>query len=467
MRFILCDIGSLRPDHLGCYGYERPTSPTIDSLARDGLLCTAAFTSDATTSGARAALFAGRFGLNNGVVTDGALGDVITGHTPVAEQGRSAPAPLLHEYCAASDIRTVAVSPFGRQPARWFYTGWNEVYDPWCGRLPHEVTARDINAVALPWLRAHADEAFLLYLSYNNLYAHIDTPLDERETEYWEEFSTADAPLHPGEAQFAAHRELHAAFAPRAQRVPTREAVWKMMHSYDARIRTVDAALGEVVAALDDSGVLDQTVIVVVSDHGVLFGECGCYGGHISAHYHCIQVPLIVRAPEYIAGGTRLPGYVYALDLCPTLCEMAGLSVPAGYHGRSLLRAVEQGDEGRDYIVAGHGHYTAQRTLLAGEWKLNRTWHSGFWDFDDTELYQIAHDTREDVNRADDNPDQILALNRKMRQWLDEYRPDHADPLARVACEEPPGYIRFGQELRARVRRGDLHPPDGYDGRWI
>jgi arylsulfatase A-like enzyme len=468
VKIVLCDIGGLRADHVGCYGYQRPTTPSLDSLAAEGLLCEAAFASDATTSGARAALFSGRFGLDNGIVTDGATADTIAGHTPIAEQGPNAAYPLLQEHLAARGVHTAAITPFGRQPARWFYTGWHELHDPWATRLPHEVLAGDVNDLALPWLQANAARDFFLYLSYNNLYAHIDAPLDERATEYWEEFAALPAPAHPDEAQFAAHRELHAAFAPRVQRVPTREAVWKMIHSYDARIRTVDHAVGEIVAALDDAGILDETVLAVTSDHGVLFGECGCYGGHISAHYRCIHVPLIMRAPAVVPAGARLTGYVYPLDLGPTLCSMAGAAVPSGYHGLSLLSALENAEfGGREYIVSGHGHYTAQRTLLCGNWKLNRTWHGGFWEFDDTELYDIANDAFEHVNHAADEPETILRLNRRMRQWLDEYRPDHADPLARVACEEPPGYIRFGQELRAQVRRGDLRPPDGYAGRWM
>jgi hypothetical protein len=120
----------------------------------------------------------------------------------------------------------------------------------------------------------------------------------------------------------------------------------------------------------------------------------------------------------------------------------------------------------RGCVVCSHGHYTAQRTLVSSGWKLNRTWHSGFWDFADTELYHIETDPRETTNCAATEPARVLDLMRKMRQWLDQYQPDHADPLARIACDEPPGFIRAGHELRARVRRGELAAPESYHGRW-
>jgi len=73
MKFIFIDISSLRADHLSCYGYKRPTSPAIDKLAEEGVICNNAFSSDATNAGARASIFSGRFGIETGVVTDGLL----------------------------------------------------------------------------------------------------------------------------------------------------------------------------------------------------------------------------------------------------------------------------------------------------------------------------------------------------------------------------------------------------------
>ena len=68
MRILYVDVDSLRPDHLGCYGYHRPTSPVIDGIAREGVRFTNYFASDSPCVPSRAALFSGRPGIRNGIV---------------------------------------------------------------------------------------------------------------------------------------------------------------------------------------------------------------------------------------------------------------------------------------------------------------------------------------------------------------------------------------------------------------
>ncbi|MBT3401952.1 MAG: sulfatase-like hydrolase/transferase, partial [Rhodospirillaceae bacterium] len=69
MRILYIDIDSLRPDHLGCYGYDRPTSPNVDQIAAEGARFTGVYVSDAPCLPSRASLFSARFGVQNGVVT--------------------------------------------------------------------------------------------------------------------------------------------------------------------------------------------------------------------------------------------------------------------------------------------------------------------------------------------------------------------------------------------------------------
>src|SRR3954462_4174687 len=68
MRILLLDLDSTRPDHLGCYGYQRNTSPNIDRIAQDGVRFTNYYTSDAPCLPSRTALMTGKFGIHNGVV---------------------------------------------------------------------------------------------------------------------------------------------------------------------------------------------------------------------------------------------------------------------------------------------------------------------------------------------------------------------------------------------------------------
>ncbi len=465
MKLVVFDISALRADHLGCYGHQRPVSPAMDELARSGVRWEHAYTSDATKAGARAALLSGRCGAETGIVTDGGLADIISGHTPVSMHGLSAPRPLLPELLSAHGVHTAAISPFGRQPARWFYHGWREVLDPWCEREPCEVSARDVNALALPWLTQHAQDDFLLYLTYYDLCSRFDAPLSEAAAAYWHALAACGDPAHPDEETFAAHAHLHAAFAPRIHQAPSRTAVWKLVHDYNARIRAVDDCVAALLRHLCAIGIEEHTAVLLTSDHGVLFGECGCYGGHISAHHQCARVPLIIRAPG-VTPGTVCTTPCTMPDSMPSICALFGIEPPAGIHGISLFTQLDDPRAAHPAIVCGHGQYTAQRAVIMDGWKLNRTWHSGFWEFDDAELYHVASDPHERDNRAAAEPERVRALQRVLRDWLARHVADQADPLARVACEEPPGFLHFGQTLRARVRSGELTPPPAYRGRW-
>ena len=466
MKFIFIDISSLRADHLSCYGYKRPTSPAIDKLAEEGVICNNAFSSDATNAGARASIFSGRFGIETGVVTDGLLSDVIRGHTPISLYGLNARCPMLAEYLASNGIKTAAITPFGRQNARWFYTGWQEIYDLHPGVNPLDVDACTINKSALPWISQNAKNDFFLYLTYDNLSGISDAPLTKNEADYLDSLAAHGEPQIPDEQTFQKHHNLHAAFSPKAHRSTSQKAMRQLIHKYNAKIRSIDDCVKEIVSLLEKSGILDDTAIIITSNHGVLMGECGCYGGHINTHYNSSRVPLIIRAPKKIGRGIAFDGLCYSLDISATILDMLGLESPSGYHSLPLADLMENSPQGRNYVVCSHGHYTAQRAIISSDWKLNRTWHNGFWQFSDTELYDIKNDSSEKKNLANVESKHVLNLMKKIHNWTNEFCSDKVDPLAAIACAEPPGFLTYGQELRERVIRGEITPPENYSGRW-
>ena len=116
MKVIYFDIDTLRPDHLSCCGYGRPT-PHIDALAADGVRFSRAYASNTPCMPARAALFTGCFGVVNGVETHGTA--ALSVATP--------PETALPRVLSWEGVHTAAVSSFGRHPAPWFYNGFSHV----------------------------------------------------------------------------------------------------------------------------------------------------------------------------------------------------------------------------------------------------------------------------------------------------------------------------------------------------
>ncbi len=111
MRLLLIDIDSLRPDHLGCYGYARPTSPHIDQLARDGVRFSEMYASDTPCLPSRTALWSGQFGIRNGVVNHGGVAA-----EPFGDSARREMQTVLGKTCWMRCLREFRLQDSHRQP---------------------------------------------------------------------------------------------------------------------------------------------------------------------------------------------------------------------------------------------------------------------------------------------------------------------------------------------------------------
>jgi arylsulfatase A-like enzyme len=164
MRVLLVDIDSLRPDHLGCYGYERPVSPTIDRLAADGVRFTECFASDTPCLPSRTALATCRFEARTGVVTHFGSGQWFDyedrGHS--FDEDR----PLAFRLLSRNGVRTATVSSFGDHHSAYHFPGsFTDAIQPTPDTTTE--TCADVTRAATRWLGEHgtADD-WLLHVQY-------------------------------------------------------------------------------------------------------------------------------------------------------------------------------------------------------------------------------------------------------------------------------------------------------------
>jgi arylsulfatase A-like enzyme len=111
---------------------------------------------------------------------------------------------------------------------------------------------------------------------------------------------------------------------------------------YEAEIRCADAAIGDLLDEMKRRGWLDDTIVVVTSDHGESFREHGTTEHGWNLYPEVYEVPLVIAWPGRLAGGVRVDRQVSSIDVAPTLLELAGLAVPRSFEGRSL-RPLESG----------------------------------------------------------------------------------------------------------------------------
>jgi len=450
---VYVDVDSLRSDHVGAYGYSRPTTPNIDAVADRGVVFKRAYVANSPCLPSRAALVSGRYGLDNGVETHGTGSQQL--RTPAHDiewagtwtkrvEGR--PWWTLPELFFENRIETCAVSSFPRHPAPWFYHVWHQFRQP---QEPDDidesfqtVRGETVVSAAEQFVRDCDEEDFFLYVQLWDPHSPLNRPATEVER-----FHDGEPHPYPTSEQIAAHQEWDTWRSATHMDIKDRDDLAELLARYDAEIRYVDEQIGRLVETLRRQDLYDETLLVITADHGEEFGEHGLYEEHWSTFEGTQHVPLVVKPPdstEWDAGGRD--HLVTNVDLPPTLADYADLEPPARWQGRSLRPIIETPDrEWRDHVVVDHGLYTAQRAVRTDEWKYIVTKHPGMWESvtPEEQLYRLADDPWEQTECADEYPDVVRRLRDMLAEWTQDHLQAEEDALETVAREGPAGYRAF------------------------
>jgi len=342
---------------------------------------------------------------------------------------------------------TISFSNFAdRHYGMWFAHGWSEMHTPNLKRGGE--TAEQVNAPLLRWLKHNATrENYLLHINYwdaHRLYKmdpswadrFADTPPpDWPDEEAFERLNRITGPF-TGTGQFRDHRSLVPLMP---GKITNRKEFVHAVTGYDAAIAYVDHHVGIVLEELDRQGVLEDAVVLITADHGDAFGEHGIFTDHVCADACIHHIPLIVRTPGVTPPGGTDDAMLYNVDLSPTLCELLGAEIPAGWDGRSFGENL-RGRKGlrRDALVWGHALYTVQRAVRTGRHLVIRTYDAYGYPFEPVELYDMQADPYPTRNLRDEQPQTVAECQHIMDVWVSEQRaaPDTiGDPFEAVLAE--------------------------------
>lgn len=414
-NIVLISIDTLRADRLGAYGYSRNTSPNIDALAADGLLFENCFSQAPATLISHSTMFTGLFPGTHGAqcMTFTAL---------------SSAAQTLPEILAMNGYRTAGFTG-GAQLGRFFgfSQGFEAYNDEGGGFLETWPRARK-------WLNANGGEKFFLFLHTFDTHHPYKPPAP---------FNTMFYKNYDGPLEDSIPIELIEAI--NSGEIKVTEADRKHISAvYDGAIRYTDGYIGKITTYLKENNLLDNTIVVLTSDHGEEFNEHGVMGMHAHTLYdELLHVPLIIRLPE--DAPSKIPQRVGLVDLVPSLLDFVGISYPPeAFEGTSFAAFADKD------LSCPTSSSTPARTLFAekeflsvedfgkmksirnGSWKFTmlttppqprtffRIFGSLIYPIRGKELYQIDADPGEHDNKIASRIPRARAMEAALYDYIKE-----------------------------------------------
>ena len=454
MKIIMLDLDTLRPDHLGCYGYSRNTSPAIDSIARDAMRFDNYYCSDAPCLPSRAALVTGMFGIHSGAVNHG--GHAADIKSSGLERGFNEPVlenSLFMQFRKAGML-TATVSSFAeRHSSYWFNSGFNEVYN--CGKRGGE-SAEEVMPAALDWVERHSDdENWFLHINMWDPHtpyrapADFGNPFEHEPTPEWitedvlKEHIKHVGPHSINELMMYDDKE-YPSYPRQPGKASDMDGLRAVFDGYDCGIRYMDEKVGQLVSLLKNRGIYDDCAIIITSDHGENMGELGIYSEHATADNITPHIPMIIKWPGMSTGVDT--GFHYNLDLLPTVAELLDLPKFRRWDGESYLKTLRTGENtGREYLVLSQCAHVCQRAVRFDDYIYIRTYHDGYHLFPVEMLFNIKDDVYEQYNFADKLPEVCGKACRYLTDWQQDMLmtgTDDVDPLWTVVKEGGPFHAK-------------------------
>jgi arylsulfatase A-like enzyme len=415
---------------LGCAGHPSLRTPHLDRLASEGIHFRNAFCTTSLCSPSRASILSGLYAHAHGVKNN---------FTEYPEALESFPRRLQEAGYETAYIGKWHMGEGNDAPRPgfdWFVThkGQGKYFDTEFAiqgerRVLPGYYTNVVTDLALDWVRKPRTKPFLLMLGHKASHSfYVPEPkyantFDAVDVRYPESaFDLAGKPQWVRDRLTTWHGIYGPLFEFRKDFPDTRPegvaAFASMVRSYWSTILSVDDSVGRIRAALEELGVLDDTIIIFLSDNGILEGEHGMVDKR-TMHEPSIRIPLIVRYPRRVppAAARKVDEMVLTLDIAPTILDLCGSQPITKTHGRSFAPLLDRKTVDwrkswyYEYDYEKQFPYTPNvRGVRTDRWKYVRYPHGdGGPDRHRAELYDLAADPDERQNLIDE-PEQAATI---------------------------------------------------------
>lgn len=377
-------IDALRANNLGCYGYNKNTSPFIDKISEEALLFKNAFSTTNVTDASLTSIFSGFYPKSHGIINHAEK--VTKQEINTFQQSEI---QLLPEILKSFGYNTLAIDWLGK----WHRKG----YDYYSG-FEEEGLIKQRNKIfkkcpaAIQTIISNVYRTFILNdskkatLTTNQALKAFE--LDRNKPffmfiHYWDVHTPYTPPKHflnklykntsEGKNDFS---EIINSLGNEKWRNYIKKCFGKSKSSkaiianYDASIRYVDNEIERIVHFLEQKGIYDDTLIIITSDHGESLTEHGIYFDHHGLYDVNTHVPLIMRYPPLFPEKKQIQDLVQHIDLVPTILEILNINVDEDFDGKSLLPLISHPKtDHRSVIFTEESYVQRKRAIRTKDYK--------------------------------------------------------------------------------------------------
>ena len=426
VSIILITVDTLRPEHLGCYGYPKNTSPNIDKFASESLLFTNCFSHAPETRYSFASMLSGYLPHETQIIKNNMLSEEVETLTEILKKKRYKTAAVISNFLLHKSH------------------GWSQGFDVYddkmedyeqVRKLPERI-AKNTTDRAIELLKGYGEDNLFMWIHYQDPYGPYTPP--QYLTTMFED-STQEPRILNFNRSVSGYGGI-----PSYQRLGVNQDYHHYVSQYDAEIRYVDEQIQRLFDTLKELGRYDKDVIIFSSDHGEGMGEHNYYFAHGENLYNgLLRVPLIIKYGNDHVG--KREDYVQHLDIMPTIFNILGMKKNPHFRGSDLLvdngRRREIFAEMNSPLVSDSVKYSI---IVDGLKLIHTPLFSGYQLFDLTKDAEEKHNLIKDSNYTK----QIKMLKIRLKQLVNE---DHLEikvsekkPLSKEEIEKLKslGYLR-------------------------
>lgn len=428
-NILFIGIDTLRASNLSAYGYPRKTSPFMDKLANDGIYFKKCFAPVIPTHPGWTSIFSGTHPLKHGIVSH------------MGKHVLDTKIKWLPEILKQHNYHTIAVDNL----KLWFNRGFDEYVDSasverngLSGLIDEisDITAEHINSLVNEKLTKlkkinERKQPFFLFLHYWDTHVPYSPPEPFKSLFYKGDEKN---PLYRGIEKVKIMSPLWFQFREWLKEIKDDEYVKAM---YDSEIAYLDTAIKELLISFRESDIIDDTIIVITSDHGESLGEHDVFYDHHMVYNQDIHVPLIFANIPKEYKKIKTTEICDHTDIAPTILELLGIEEESGMTGHSLLTKNTElsNDEGKTSekpFLSMINTWNSKIAIMLGRYKLITTLKdndlygrpSGY-----KELFDLALDPGETINIATENQDIIDHLLKVQKMYVNQMIGNSPNPL--------------------------------------